>query len=137
MSNFFFCPHVFKKRSATEASESVYMRERVKMSVYVNGYISTLKAFLICEFWLTSCRIHTTHNMYLHSIIETFYYNIVRTVKLSPFPHIDAFWPSVDDFWKHRDKWRNCSNRAIPPFATMFSTFVCNYTYNYRDFPCL
>ena len=29
MSNFFFCHFVFKKPSAAEASESVYMRERV------------------------------------------------------------------------------------------------------------
>ena len=29
MSNFFFCHLVFKKPSAVEASESVYMRERV------------------------------------------------------------------------------------------------------------
>ena len=29
MSNFFFCHNVFKKLSAAEASESVYMRERV------------------------------------------------------------------------------------------------------------
>ena len=29
-SNFFFCHYVFKKPSAAEASESVYMRERVK-----------------------------------------------------------------------------------------------------------
>ena len=30
MCNFFFCHYVFKKLSAAEASESVYMRERVK-----------------------------------------------------------------------------------------------------------
>ena len=29
MSNFFFCHYVFKRPSAAEASESVYMRERV------------------------------------------------------------------------------------------------------------
>ena len=33
LSNFFFCHSVFKKPSAAEASESVYMRERVK-SIY-------------------------------------------------------------------------------------------------------
>ena len=27
-------------------------------------------------------------------------------------------------FWKHSDKRRNCTKRAISPFATMFSTFV-------------
>ena len=30
LCNFFFCHYVFKKPSAAEASESVYMRERVK-----------------------------------------------------------------------------------------------------------
>ena len=30
LSNFFFGQYVFKKPSAAEASESVYMRERVK-----------------------------------------------------------------------------------------------------------
>ena len=32
LCNFFFCHYVFKKPSAAEASESVYMRERVKRS---------------------------------------------------------------------------------------------------------
>ena len=32
LSNFFFCHYVFKKSAAAEASESVYMRERVKLS---------------------------------------------------------------------------------------------------------
>ena len=31
LSNFFFCHYVFKKPSTAEASESVYMRERVKI----------------------------------------------------------------------------------------------------------
>ena len=30
LSNFYFCHYVFKKPSVAEASESVYMRERVK-----------------------------------------------------------------------------------------------------------
>ena len=36
VSNFFFCHYVFKKLSATEAAESVYMRERVN---YVYGKV--------------------------------------------------------------------------------------------------
>ena len=35
LSNFFFCHYVFKKPSAAEASESVYMRERVKIKLVV------------------------------------------------------------------------------------------------------
>ena len=34
LCNFFFCHYVFKKPSAAEASESVYMRERVKSVSY-------------------------------------------------------------------------------------------------------
>ena len=32
LGNFFFCHYVFKNPSAAEASESVYMRERVKLT---------------------------------------------------------------------------------------------------------
>ena len=44
---FFFCHYVFKKPSAVEASESIYMRERVKidmtlsMHIYIYIYILT------------------------------------------------------------------------------------------------
>ena len=37
LCNFFFCHYVFKKTSAAEASESVYMRERVKVSTGRTG----------------------------------------------------------------------------------------------------
>ena len=33
LSNFLFCHYVFKKPSAVEESESVYMRERVKPQI--------------------------------------------------------------------------------------------------------
>ena len=35
LCNFFFCHYVFKKLPTAEASESVYMRERVKLKVYL------------------------------------------------------------------------------------------------------
>ena len=34
LCNFFFCYYVFKNLSAAEASESVYMRERVNASMF-------------------------------------------------------------------------------------------------------
>ena len=37
LCNFFFCNYVFKKPSAAEASESVYMRERVKITRVLEG----------------------------------------------------------------------------------------------------
>ena len=36
LSNFFFCHYVFKKLSAAEASESVYMRKRVKTKLIID-----------------------------------------------------------------------------------------------------
>ena len=35
---------------------------------------------------------------------------------------------------KHCGKRRNCSKRAISPFATIFSLLVIGYPVNYRDF---
>ena len=43
MSNFFFCHYVFKKLSAAEASESVYMRERVKNETCIPYHCDTFK----------------------------------------------------------------------------------------------
>ena len=44
---------------------------------------------------------------------------------LSAFPSYRRFLTPMQQtaFWKHSDKRRNCSKRAISPFATMFSTF--------------
>ena len=39
MSNFFLCHYVFQKSSAAEASESVYMRERVNKTIVAIEYI--------------------------------------------------------------------------------------------------
>ena len=36
LSNFFFCHYVFKKLSAAEASESVYIREWVKIQPFLS-----------------------------------------------------------------------------------------------------
>ena len=37
LSNFFLCHNVFKEPSAADASESVYMRERVKVTLVELG----------------------------------------------------------------------------------------------------
>ena len=46
-------------------------------------------------------------------------------IAFNPFPHIDAFWRLCSRrlFEKHSDIRRNCTKRAISPFATMFSTY--------------
>ena len=41
---------------------------------------------------------------------------------------------AVDNFWKHCDKIRNCSKRAISHFATVFSTLFNNSTLLSWDF---
>ena len=46
LCNFFFCYYVFIKPSAAEASESVYMRERVNLFPLAN------KFWCICRWWL-------------------------------------------------------------------------------------
>ena len=45
MSNFFICHHVFKKPSAAEASESVYMREIVQRNISTQTVIWYLHTF--------------------------------------------------------------------------------------------
>ena len=51
LSNIFFCHYVFEKLSAAEASESVYMRVRVKLlnrigNIVANEEIACFKQFL-------------------------------------------------------------------------------------------
>ena len=46
LSNFFFCRYVFKKLSAAEASESIYMRGRVKLNSKLDKYFFHLYIFL-------------------------------------------------------------------------------------------
>ena len=47
---------------------------------------------------------------------------------INPFPHTDAFWRlSSRRLLKHCDKRRNCSKRAISPFATLFQ-FLFSYS---------
>ena len=46
LSNFFFCNYVFKKPSAAETSESVYMRERVNHDgVYISKMQGIMRYF--------------------------------------------------------------------------------------------
>ena len=103
MTNFSFCHYVFnyeqflhmslwfQKASASEASESVYMRKRVNYSPH--------KPLCVYSHVLCFCVLQ-------HNYVLSF---------LTPLQQMD--------FWKHIDKRRNCTKRAISPFATMFSTF--------------
>ena len=53
LCNFFFCHYVLKKLSAAEASESVFMRERVKYSVHLYNCISnTVIYYFLCFWWI-------------------------------------------------------------------------------------
>ena len=53
---------------------------------------------------------------------------------LKSFPHRRFLTHLQQTTWKNCNKRRNCSKQAIFPFATMFSIFFSNYTYNHRDF---
>ena len=88
MCNFFFCHYVFKKPSATEASESFYMRERVK-------------GFKLCKveslFW----------RQYIHNTnVLVFSY---------PLLLVDAFWSNCKILWQkekiaHNEQFLCCHN---------------------------
>ena len=55
LSNFFFCHYVFKKLSAAEVSESVYMRERVKQtSIEVFSFCLNVFKAVSCRFVVCS-----------------------------------------------------------------------------------
>ena len=49
----------------------------------------------------------------------------ILTLIHQPFPSYICFLKPMQQraIWKHSDKRRNCSERAISPFDTMFSTF--------------
>ena len=49
LSIFFFCHYVFKKLSAAEASECVYMRESVKDNIDLISYLSKVHLIATIE----------------------------------------------------------------------------------------
>ena len=63
MCNFFFCHYVFKKLSAAEVSESVYMRERVNVHIFwmpwegvdLDCLLTNIYCFLISPKVLKNC----------------------------------------------------------------------------------
>ena len=85
LSNFFFCHYVFKKPSAADASESVYMRERVNSNT-------------ISKCWICVCvLIHTIMNPFPHT--KNPQQTTFKTSRqkngiflFNLFPHIDTFW---------------------------------------------
>ena len=54
MCNFFFCHYDFKKLSAAEASESVYMRERVNTCIQQCLYIADIFENIWAKIWKIS-----------------------------------------------------------------------------------
>ena len=76
LCNFFFCHYVFKKPSAGEASESVYMRERIKfetvhivvtLTVNVNrgdsGSMVETLALNKNRLWVRTCASKNVYNL--------------------------------------------------------------------------
>ena len=62
--------------------------------------------------------------IFLWVVIAWFWVDVMDVFFVNPFPHIDAFWRLCSRrlFGKHSDKRRNCTESAISPFATIFST---------------
>ena len=78
-----------------------------KNCIYVSLTISHIQQ--ICSRWLWKYQCKIIRNLY----------------KWKAFPSYRRFRKPLQQmaFWKHSDKRRNCTKRAISPFATMFSTF--------------
>ena len=89
LSNFFFCHYVFKKLSAAEASESVYMRERVKPLIYVPPWQYLFPQTCLFQF-LIKCQ-----SRFHNKIISTF--TLERT-------HID-FYRSIINYSELKKRW--------------------------------
>ena len=105
MCNFFFYHYVFKKPSAAEASESVYMRERVKLRFYnvlngihldepldpmstethelQQGFDETVN--VPCD--LGSLKLLVDDEADLKSLVRNFYL-FYSSLLINPFPHI-------------------------------------------------
>ena len=117
MNNFFFCHYVFKKLSAVEVSESVFMRERVKLN-YITLITNILSGNISHKF---VCKWESVKIILVWEMSVLDYRGICSSELL--FIEVTLTPLQQTAFWKHSDKRRNYSKQAISHFATMFSTF--------------
>ena len=123
MSHFFFCHYIFKKPSAAEASESVYMRERVKTYV-----VDTQKNHLIVVVLLS------THNIGFGGQIRILKHAkrpLSRSLIYDYFQLVDMRWgvpiDAADDHLASKicmEEIQNCQKLSTGP------NFVVNYFRN-------
>ena len=126
LSNFIFCHYVDKKPSTAEASESVYMRERVKEEIKeerLNPGCKKKEQHPTRSSRFPSCGLNslltgsnTTQycprfNTVLVSLERT---SCINKIYILPFPSYRSFLTPLQQttFWKHCDIRRNCSKRA-------------------------
>ena len=145
LSNFFFCHYVFKKPSAAEASESVYMRERDKW--VLNDHQIELKHFgkrenyMMCNFSFLPDYFQLYFIMkLLFIVLLCLCQRIVKDVccrvivcgkglndaenfLVSTKLPIQAFSPLPTILSIPSRNPPSMTKRAISPFVTMFSTF--------------
>ena len=124
---FFFCHYVFKKSSATEASESVYMRERVK-SFIVSGLESweslNISYVYFVGFKLSSSTIAALvfkySNIHDQISVENFLCCLAKLLKL-----FSKWWYYINPFPKYRHFLRRlCSRRLLKKHYGKRSTSV-------------
>ena len=143
LSNFFFCHYVFKKVSAAEASESIYMRERVKGSrtIFQTAYWTDIFGSCIHNyevqsniFWHTRLFpiplismnykiILLNDHIYFNFILPIFgalnlWYmqETILLIGIIPFPLADPFW-CIFSRQLLKTLWWEIS------FVTIFSTY--------------
>ena len=116
MSKFFFCHYVFKKPFAEEASESIYMRERVKgFQYFVKVFLKLSDEDLLLR---GKERVFAKQQQQRHKCFQQGHNTNLFFI---PLPHIDAFW-------------RLCSRRLMKTLAkgeiaqTMFSNLLKIHT---------
>ena len=75
LSNIFFCRHVFLKGkpSAAEASESVFMRERVKPfpHIHIDGFGASAADDFWTALWLTKKLLIINHISFFHNVFSS------------------------------------------------------------------
>ena len=109
--------YVFKKLSAAEASESVFMRERA------NRIISAWEQF---QENIVNFKVNYKVNL---AVCVRF---------LNPFPHIDTFWHLCsrrlsENIVTKEEISQNEQFLLLPP---CFPLLIIGYPFNYRDFLC-
>ena len=120
--NFFFCHYVFKKLSAAEASESVYMRERVKrykrdwlfLIEYLN-YFLPIHIFLFYSFLEAVIKLDYCILCHIQQICSSWQWKYLSKTLDNLIWWQYIYWTRMKTMWQKKR-----SLCTISPFSTMF-----------------